>query len=262
MIDQLVLEKARILNVIEESTDIKTFVLKPDKPIHFRPGQFVMVSRLGVGESPFAISSDPSQSTEFEVSVQKMGRNTTAVHEFSVGDEVWFRGPYGNGFPIEQWQGRQKIIVAGGIGLAPLRSVLFSLLNEPEDNNDNILLYGIRSYDKAIYKNDLHMLKNKMKVQIISEQPQDGIDNRTGFVTALIEDLRINPENCVVLVCGPPPMVSASICAIQRKGIQSKQIYVSLEMKMKCGAGICGRCNIDHRYICKDGPVFRADQIM
>ncbi len=261
MIDLLSVKKAIIEDVKVETPEVKTFVIKVEEPFRFKSGQFIMISMLGVGESPFAVSSSPQNPMSIEVTIQKTGMNTTAIHELSAGDAVWYRGPYGNGFPVEEWGSKNRIVIAGGIGLAPIRSLLYDMIDNRQNSEDILLLYGIRSYDKAIYKKELSDLDKKINVQIISEYPEEGSDRRVGFVTQLIEQQEIDPSNSIAVMCGPHRMIEACVNSLEKKGLVREQMYVSLEMKMKCGVGICGRCNIDHRHICKDGPVFRVDEI-
>ncbi|OPZ88670.1 MAG: Anaerobic sulfite reductase subunit B [Firmicutes bacterium ADurb.Bin419] len=260
MIDLLKVNKAVVKDIREESKDVKTLILEPQKSVDFKPGQFILISKLGVGESPFAISSDPVISSTFEVSVQRMGKNTSSIHELGRGEEIEFRGPYGNYFPIEQWKGKAITVIGGGIGMAPLRSLLYGLIHHQHDFKRIELLYGIRSFDKILYKDVINSWKDKISVQMICEQPSDS-DMRVGLITNLIKEMHFDPEEHIVVICGPHKMIEACIHESMKKGIESRQIYVSLEMKMKCGVGICGRCNIDHRYICKEGPVFQLEEV-
>lgn len=260
MIDLLKVEKAIIQNVTREYDEAKTLTLKLEEMLDFKQGQFILLSKLGAGESPFAISSNPNNSSTIEVTVQKLGKNTSALHQLDEGEEVFFRGPYGTCFPVDKWKGKKVIVIGGGIGMAPLRSLIYSLIENLQDYKKVELLYGIRSYDKMLYKDELNKIKEKISVNIIAEQ-NDSLQKRSGLVTYLIKEMQIEAEECIVVICGPEKMIKACINEVSDKGIQYNQIFVSLEMKMKCGIGICGRCNIDHRYICSDGPVFRLDEV-
>jgi sulfhydrogenase subunit gamma (sulfur reductase) len=260
MIDLLKTERAKVVHVIEEAPGLKTFVLEPEAPIAFDPGQFVLVSRLGVGESVFAISSDSSRPERISVSVQAIGKHTEALHELDPGETVGIRGPYGNSFPIDQWVGRRVIVIGGGIGLAPLRPVIYALLARRDEFESLGLIYGARSPDLLVYKCELGAWKDWMDVTLTVDAATNGWSGRVGVVPKVMMDLKLSPENAVAVICGPPIMIRYGHIALRDLGFADDQIYTTLEMKMKCGVGLCGRCNLDHRYICKDGPVFRMDE--
>ncbi len=257
MIDLLNIEKVTIENIKEESNKVKTLVLKPERNILFKPGQFILLSRLGVGESPFAISSNPLNNELFEVSVQRVGKNTSAIHELDKGETIWYRGPYGNYFPVEQWIGKKIVIIAGGIGIAPLRSLLYSLLSNRQSYDEITLLYGANTSEMIIYKDELDKWKKDISVHIITEFVEnENLGVKKGLVTNLIDDLNVDVNNCIAVICGPRQMCFSSAELLKAKGMCDYNIFVSLEMKMKCGIGVCGRCNINHKYVCKDGPIF------
>jgi NAD(P)H-flavin reductase len=260
MIDLLKTERAEVVDVVEEAPGLKTFVLKPGEPMAFEPGQFVLVSRLGVGESVFAISSDSTKPDTISVSVQAIGKHTEAMHELDPGESVGLRGPYGNSFPISDWKGRRVYVIGGGIGLAPLRPVIYSLLARPDDFESLSLIYGARSPELLVYKDELEAWKDRMDVTLTVDEAKNGWDGKVGVVPKVMTDLKISPENAVAVICGPPVMIRFGHIALRDLGFTDDQIYTTLEMKMKCGVGLCGRCNLDHRYICTDGPVFRMDE--
>jgi NAD(P)H-flavin reductase len=260
MIDLLKTERAEVVDVIEEAPGLKTFVLRPHEPMAFEPGQFVLVSRLGVGESVFAISSDSKKPETISVSVQAIGKHTEAMHELDPGESLGLRGPYGNSFPIDEWAGKRVFIIGGGIGLAPLRPVIYSLLARADDFESLSLIYGARSPELLVYKDELEEWKRAMDVTLTVDEAANGWDGKVGVVPKVMADLKLSSENAVAVICGPPVMIRYGHIALRDLGFTDDQIYTTLEMKMKCGVGLCGRCNLDHRYICKDGPVFRMDE--
>lgn len=261
MIDLLRAGKAQVLEVVDEAPELKTFVLKPPKPMDFLPGQFVLVSKLGVGESAFAISSDPRTRETIAVSVQAVGKHTRALHELDPGETVGLRGPYGNSFPLGEWKGKKIDIIAGGIGLAPLRPAIYALLDQKKAYESVALVYGARLPELQVYKQELEKWKKQMEVHLTVDQAAEGWGEKVGLVPTVVEELHLSPENAVAVICGPPVMIKFGRYSLNKLGFEDEQIYTTMEMKMKCGVGLCGRCNIDHRYICKDGPVFRMDEL-
>jgi len=261
MIDLLKTETAKVLDVVDEAPGLKTFVLEPPNAMQFSPGQFVLVSKLGAGESVFAISSDPRESGKIAVSVQALGKNTNALHELDPGESVGLRGPYGNSFPIDDWREEKVFLIGGGIGLAPLRPVIYSLLSRKHEFQSLSLIYGARLPELLVYKPELERWKGEMDVHLTVDVAKDGWDGKVGVVPKVMTDLALSPENAVAVICGPPVMIRFGHIALKDLEFTDGQVYTTLEMKMKCGVGLCGRCNVDHRYICKDGPVFRMDEI-
>lgn len=263
MIDLLKTTRAEVVDVVDEAPGLKTFVLKPDGGMEFLPGQFVLVSRYGAGESVFAVSSSPKESESISVSVQAVGKHTNVLHEVDPGETLGLRGPYGNSFPIDDWKGKHVHIVGGGIGLAPLRPVIYTLLDRKDEFGSLTLVYGARHPELLVYKSELEQWKSGMDVHLTVDASPDGRswNGSVGVVPKVLTDLKLDPANAVAVVCGPPIMIRYSHVALKDLGFSDEQIYTTLEMKMKCGVGVCGRCNTDHRYICKDGPVFRMDEI-
>ena len=263
MIDLLRTEQAEVVDIVDEAPGLKTFVLKPGSPMAFLPGQFVLVSRYGAGESVFAISSSPKQGDSISVSVQAVGKHTNMLHEVDPGETLGLRGPYGNSFPVDEWKGKNVFIVGGGIGLAPLRPVIYTLLDRKAEFTSLSLIYGARHPELLVYKPELEAWKTDMDVHLtVDDAPDDWSWNgNVGVVPKVMTDLGISPENSVAVVCGPPIMIRFAHIALRDLGFSDTQIFTTLEMKMKCGVGVCGRCNTDHRYICKDGPVFRMDEV-
>ncbi|MGD2250225.1 MAG: FAD/NAD(P)-binding protein [Candidatus Methanofastidiosia archaeon] len=247
---------------------IKTFKLSfKDKEIQesftFIPGQCIMVSVLGEGECMFAVSSSPTVKDFLEVSVMKLGKVTDALHKCEQGDTVGVRGPYGNGFDVEGWKGKNIISIGGGIGQPPLRSLIQYVLAHRKDYNDIDVIYGARSSkDLCFTKEFQEMEKNdEVNVHLSIDVEEKTWDKFVGFVPDNLLKVAPSPENAVAVTCGPPIMIHFVIQNLVKLGFSDDQIFTTLEMRMKCGIGKCGRCNIGNVYVCKDGPVFSYSQL-
>ena len=254
-----------ISEIVDETWDIKTFKLSPadetdDTRTEFRAGQFGVFSIFGQGEAPFGMANSPTRNEFIECSIKRAGKVTGAFHELNVGDTVGFRGPYGNGFPIEDLHGKNVLFVGGGIGLAPLRSLIQNCLDTRENFGDIAILYGARSTADLVYKGELAEWKGMSGVETVLTVDPGGEDDdwkgKVGFVPTILEEMNPSPENTVLVTCGPPIMIKFVLASAAKLGFTPEQIVTTLEMKMKCGLGKCGRCNIGPKYICKDGPVF------
>lgn len=254
-----------ISEIVDETWDIKTFKLSPvdeadDARTEFRAGQFGVFSIFGKGEAPFGMANSPTRNEFIECSIKRAGKVTAAFHELNVGDVVGFRGPYGNGFPIEDLRGKNLLFVGGGIGLAPLRSLIWNCLDKRDDFGDIAILYGARSTGDLVYKGELAGWKGMSGVETVLTVDPGGEDDdwkgKVGFVPTILEEMKPSPENTVLVTCGPPIMIKFVLASAAKLGFTPEQIVTTLEMKMKCGLGKCGRCNIGSKYICKDGPVF------
>lgn len=229
----------------------------------YKPGQCVMVSILGLGECFFAISSSPTQKGFLEISVLKLGKVTSALHQKEPGDALTVRGPYGNGFPVEEWEGKNILCIGGGIGQAPLRSLIKYILDNREKYGKIDILYGARSYADLGYKEEMFAMEKMdgINVHLSIDQAENGWDRFVGFVPDNLMRVKPSPENTIAITCGPPIMIKFVIMNLEKLGFEDAQIYTTLEMRMKCGIGKCGRCNIGHLYVCKDGPVFSWEQL-
>ena len=253
---------------VEGKRAIKTFRLKfldekNKKSFSYIPGQCVMVSLFGSGECMFAISSSPTQKDYIEVSVMKHGKVTSALHQLDEGDTLGIRGPYGNNFDVEGWKKKNLIFIGGGIGQAPLRSVINYTLDNREDYGNIDIIYGARTSADLCYKDEFVELekRNDVKVHLSIDVEEEEWDKFVGFVPDNLLEVNPTPENAIAITCGPPIMIHYVIQNLLKLGFKEKQIYTTLEMRMKCGIGICGRCNIGNLYVCKDGPVFSYDQL-
>lgn len=252
---------AKIIEIKEEvagARAIKTFrtqFLENDGFTH-KSGQCAMLSVFGKGEAMISISSSPLEKDYLQFSILRMGRVTSALHETQVGDIIGIRGPYGNSFPIEKWKGKNLIFIGGGIGLAPLWSVLNTALGKKQDFGKLTLFYGARTSNDIVFKQELAELKNQMTVHLSIDVEEEGWNEYVGFVPLNILDKKPSPKNAISITCGPPIMIKFVIQNLQALGFKDEQIYTTVENKMKCGIGKCGRCNIGLHYVCKDGPVY------
>ncbi len=252
---------ATIFDIREEvrgRRSIKTFRTRFNgtQDFSFRCGQCAMLSVFGKGESMISISSSPSQRDHLQFSVLKTGRVTTALHGMEVGGVIGIRGPFGNSFPIEQWKGRNLIFIGGGIGLAPLWGVLHTALENRDDYGDLALVYGARTSGDLVFKDECVQLKEKMNVHLSIDTDEPGWDEFVGFVPENVKDKVHWPQNSIAVTCGPPIMIKFVILALKKLGFEDERIFTTVENKMKCGIGKCGRCNIGPHYVCKDGPVY------
>ena len=256
-----------VTDIRRDTPDVKTFrvqALDGGKCFEHIPGQCAMLSIPGVGEAMFSITSSPTVREYQEFSIKKCGCLTSWLHQMDVGQQITIRGPYGNGFPVEgDLKGKDLIFIAGGIGLAPLRSVI----NYVRANRDNYgtvdVGYGARSAEDLV---DIDEIQNEwtktpgVNVHLTIDRAQEGWDGHVAFVPAFVTELGFDP-NKTVLVCGPPVMIKFTLKALMEQGFKRNNVYTTMELRMKCGVGKCGRCNIGDKYVCKDGPVFRFDQL-
>ena len=256
-----------VTDIRRDTPDVKTFrvqALDGGKCFEHIPGQCAMLSIPGVGEAMFSITSSPTVREYQEFSIKKCGCLTSWLHQMDVGQQITIRGPYGHGFPREgDLKGKDLIFIAGGIGLAPLRSVI----NYVRANRDNYgtvdVVYGARSAEDLV---DIDEIQNEwtktpgVNVHLTIDRAQEGWDGHVAFVPAFVTELGFDP-NKTVLVCGPPVMIKFTLKALMEQGFKRNNVYTTMELRMKCGVGKCGRCNIGDKYVCKDGPVFRFDQL-
>ena len=266
-VDALIPMIGVVTDIRTETPDVKTFrVVGRDgkKLFEHMPGQCAMVSVPGVGEAMFSITSSPTNKEYQEFSIKRCGSLTDYLHGMNVGDEITVRGPYGNAFPVETALKKQNLLfIAGGIGLAPLRSVINYVL----DNRDNYgtvdILYGSRSADDLVQLKEIQevgMKRPGVNVYLTLDREPDGWESHVGVVPSYLKEIGFD-TNKTVLVCGPPIMIKFVLAGLMELGFNKTQVYTTLELRMKCGIGKCGRCNIGAKYVCKDGPVFRCDEI-
>jgi len=212
----------------------------------------------------FSITSSPTNKEFQEFSIKKCGMLTEYLHSLSVGDEIAIRGPYGNHFPVEdKLKGKDLLFIAGGIGLAPLRSVINYVFDNRDDYGKVDILYGSRSKDDLVALREIQEVWAKQKdtnVYLTIDREQEGWDGHVGFVPSYLKEIGFD-TNKTALICGPPIMIKFVLQGLTELGFSKEQVYTTLELRMKCGVGKCGRCNIGSKYVCKDGPVFRCDEV-
>jgi sulfhydrogenase subunit gamma (sulfur reductase) len=260
-----------IEQIVEETPDVRTFRLKfknseEGEKFSFRAGQFGEYSVLGEGESTFCVASSPTRKGYLECTFRKAGRVTNALANLEIGDTVGFRGPYGNTFPIEQWEGKSLLYIAGGIALPPMRCVIWNTLDLRKKYKDITIIYGARSVADLVYKHELQEWEARPDVKLITTVDPGGQTpdwkGEIGFVPMVLEKAAPSSENTIAILCGPPVMIKFTMPVLKKLGFQDKDIYTTLENRMKCGFGKCGRCNVGKVFVCKDGPVFSYEQIL
>jgi len=256
-----------ITDIRTETPDVKTYrVTTPKGGIVFpyMPGQCAMLSVPGIGEAMFSITSTPTNSEYMEYSIKKAGVLTDWLHATETGQQLTVRGPYGNNFPVEtELKGKDLLFIGGGIGLAPLRSVIQYVFANRGNYGKVDIVYGARSADDLVFRNELEgkwPTVKDVKVHLTIDRAQEGWSGNVGFVPNFVKELKFSPSR-TALVCGPPIMIKYVLGALGELGFDKQKVYTTMEMRMKCGVGKCGRCNIGSKYVCKDGPVFRCDEL-
>ena len=265
--DMLIPKVAVITGITTQTPDVKTFkVNAPEggKPFEHMPGQCAMLSIPGISEAMISITSSPTNKDYMEFSIKRCGCFTEAIHALEEGDEITVRGPLGNHFPVEsELKGKDLVFIAGGIGLAPLRSVINYCLDNREDYGEIDIVYGSRSKQDLVGLDEIQNVWAKapgVNVYLTIDKEQEDWDGHVGFVPNYVKELNLSVDK-TVLMCGPPIMIKFTLQGLMELGFTKEQIYTTMELRMKCGIGKCGRCNIGSKYVCKDGPVFRFDQL-
>ncbi|MBI5599462.1 MAG: FAD/NAD(P)-binding protein [Deltaproteobacteria bacterium] len=238
------------------------FSIALETPMDHTPGQFVMVGLPGYGEAPISISSPPSDEPRIELCVRAAGNLTRALHRLNPGDTVWIRGPFGKGFPAREMEGKDIIFIAGGIGLAPMRSLIKTVIGRKKAFGSLTLLYGVKSPEELLFKDELGIWReNGMDVEITVDRPHPSWKGNVGVVTTLIGAREVDETKTVAVIVGPPVMYKYVILSLGNKKLKGTDIYLSLERRMRCGLGKCGHCQIQSVYACQEGPVFRLSDI-
>ncbi len=266
VVDPMQSDQFRIRRLIKETTDTFTLELAPVEHhrIHtFEAGQFNMMYVFGVGEIPISISGDPAHPEQLVHTVRAVGTVTNAMNTLRVGDVVGIRGPYGTPWPVKAAKGCDVVLVAGGIGLAPLRPALYQILTRREEYGKIVLLYGTRSPEDILFRRELERLRARFDLEVHVTVDYAGArwQGNVGVVTKLIPKAPFDPTQTLAMVCGPEVMMRFTAVELRKRGVSGDQIYVSMERNMKCAVGLCGHCQFGPFFVCKDGPVFPYDQI-
>jgi NAD(P)H-flavin reductase len=260
----------RIMQITDETVDTCTLRLEFKDPkvaerFHFSAGQFGEYSVFGEGESTFCIASPPTRKGYIECSFKASGKVTNALRRLGVGDTIGFRGPYGNNFPLDRMEGRSIVFIAGGIGLAPVRCVIWNVLDLRDKFKDVTIIYGARTVADLVYKRELEEWAQRSDLKLcLTVDPGGETPEWQGMVARIptaVEEAVTSGDDSFAVICGPPIMIKFTLPVLTKLGFQGDRIYTTLENRMKCGLGKCGRCNIGPTYVCKDGPVFTAAQI-
>lgn len=260
----------RVAKVTEEAPGVRTFRLEflkeeDAEQFSFKTGQFAEYSVYGEGESTFCIASPHTRKGYVECTFRKVGRVTGALTKLEEGDIMGLRGPYGNYFPIDEWKGKNLVFIAGGIALPPMRSVIWTCLDNRADYKDISIFYGARTVADLVYKYELDEWKERPDVNLFTTVDPGGATpewkGEVGYVPSIVDKMAPSPENTVAIVCGPPIMIKNTFPVLKKLGFTDENIFTTLENRMKCGFGKCGRCNVGKIYVCKDGPVFSATEL-
>ncbi|MBN1265326.1 MAG: FAD/NAD(P)-binding protein [Anaerolineales bacterium] len=257
---------ATITEVCEltEFEKLFTIQLPGGMQLNHNPGQFVIVSVLGVGEAPISISSSPSRTNDtFELCIRRAGDLTSVIHNLKPGDQLGVRGPFGRGFPIDKFRGKDMLLAPGGLGLAPMRSLIWEILDERHNFGRIMILYGARTPSELLFKDELKELDERKDVELYLtvDKPEEGWEGQTGVITTLFPGITVHARNTIAVTIGPPVMYRYVLMELLSKGISDGNIWLSLERRMKCGVGKCGHCQINNVYACQDGPSFTYSEI-
>lgn len=255
-----------------EAPGVKTLKLEFQDPAdhelfkqNYRTGMFGLYGVYGEGESTFCVASPETRNEYIECTFRRSGRVTSALANSDIGDLITFRGPYGNRFPLEEFYGKNLVFISGGIALPPTRSVIWSCLDQREKFGKITIVYGARSVADLVYKHELEEWEKRDDVDLVLTVDPGGESpdwkHKVGFVPTILEEAAPSPGNCIAVLCGPPIMIKFTLISLKKLGFEEQNVYTTLENRMKCGVGKCGRCNVGSVYICKEGPVFTAAEV-
>jgi len=254
------INKTRIMN----GTELYMHISMDDEPLEYKPGQFIEVSVAGIGEAPISISSSPTQKDGFELVVRKIGNVTNKIHKLTTGDNLGIRGPFGNGcYPVEETKGKNLVFICGGIGLVPQRSFINYVLDNRDDYGNLVVLLGTKCSNQRFFHTELFSWYKRDDINFMEtvDEANDCWRGNVGVVTTLIPKIEADLSNACVFICGPPVMYKFVLRVLTENKISKERIFVNLERKMKCGVGKCGHCQINDKYVCIDGPVFRYSDL-
>jgi sulfite reductase subunit B len=255
--------EAKVLDVITETPTIKTIRFKPKEPVTFETGQFVEITIPGVGEAPFTPSSPPSVKDTMEVSVMKVGKVTDKIHELKKGDIIGVRGPLGTGYPVDEFRDKEVLVVGGGCGFAPLRSLMYELFERSGQFKKLFFRGGCKTPRELVYQDETkEWAKRKdLNLRLTVDAGDKSWKGNVGVVTTILDDIDMDCKKGIAVVCGPPIMMKFATMKLLKMGFRENNIFLSMEKNMSCGIGKCGHCRIGTYYACKDGPVFTYDKI-
>ncbi len=254
------------ITAIKRFTDMeKWFEIKllSGRSLGHQPGQFVQVSLFGAGEAPISVTSAPSKKDTFELCIREAGMLTKIFHNLKVGSTIGIRGPFGKGFDVEKYKGKDILIVGGGIGIVPLRSLINYIIDNRSDYGRLIILYGAKNSNELLYPDELKQWGNDDNIEyhVTVDQGSKDWKGNTGVITTLLPKVKLDVQNTIAAVVGPPIMYKFALMSLKTIRIPDENIYLSLERRMKCGVGKCGHCQINHSYVCQDGPVYHYPEL-
>ena len=255
--------ETEVLEVVPETPTIKTFKLRPRDPIAFAPGQFIDVQIPGVGEAPFTPSSLYTDTETLAVSIMRVGRVTEIIHQLTPGDVIGVRGPLGTGYPLDYFAGKEILVVGGGCGFAPLRSLMYALFEESDRFKKLLFRGGCRNVREMLYFNEIQEWGQRPDLDLVLtvDEGSPEWNGSVGVVTTILDDLNMDCRAGIAVVCGPPVMMKFATRKVLELGFAESNIFLSMEKNMSCGLGKCGHCRLGTYYCCKDGPVFSYDRI-
>ncbi|MEE8575057.1 MAG: FAD/NAD(P)-binding protein [Thermodesulfobacteriota bacterium] len=259
-----------IIKIQKQSDDVRLFSLKRQDgarfkasadSMHFIPGQFVLAGLWGYGEAPFGIASDPYDTNQIDIVVKKVGQVTSRMHTLKKGDRMTIRGPYGNGYPLKFFSGRDVLLITGGSGIPPIASLIRYIIANRAEFGRVHFVYGAKTSKDLLLRRDIKKWEKKIGVMLTVDGPECDWKGHCGFVTDCLSKIKVDPLNTVVAMCGPGPMVGPIEHLVNLMGISDRRIFISMERRMQCGVGRCQHCVTGEKYVCTDGPVFNLDQI-
>jgi len=254
---------AEVLDVVTETPTIKTIRFRPKEPLSFETGQFIELTIPGVGEAPFTPSSRPAVRDVMEVTVMKIGKVTEEIHQLKKGDVIGLRGPFGTGYPVDEFKGKEIVVVGGGCGFAPLRSLMYEFFARSGEFKKLSFRGGCKTPQELLYKTEIEgwSKRDDLNLRLTVDKGDSGWKGNVGVVTTILDDLDMDYPKAIAIVCGPPIAMKFSTKKLLELGFKQSNIYLSMEKNMSCGIGKCGHCRLGTYYACKDGPVFTYDKI-